>query len=87
MAKSNNSESLGSRVDLRNLFLLALHVGVVVVSLWVHPVLGEPANRALPYAARPPARNLVVSSYRGAAILVLISGPSNTFKYRSRRQS
>jgi hypothetical protein len=49
MAKSNNSESLRSRVDLVNLFLLALHVGVVGVSLWAHPILGKPADRALPY--------------------------------------
>jgi hypothetical protein len=49
MTKPNNSEPLGSRCDLRNLFLLALHVGVVAVSLWAHPILGKPADRALPY--------------------------------------
>lgn len=51
MMKSNNSESPKSHRDYRNLFLLALHVGVVVVSLWVHPIGSAPADRALPYAA------------------------------------
>lgn len=51
MTKSNNSESLRSRVDRRNLFLLVLHVGVLVVSLWAHPVVHSSADRALPYAA------------------------------------
>ncbi len=51
MMKSNNSESPKSHRDYRNLFLLALHVGVVVVSLWVHPISSAPADRALPYAA------------------------------------
>lgn len=49
MMKPNNSEIPKSYVDFRNLFLLALHVGVVAVSLWVHPILGIPADRALPY--------------------------------------
>ena len=52
MAKSNNSESPKSHRDYRNLFLLALHVGVVAVSLWVHPISTAPADRALPYAVQ-----------------------------------
>nr|SPS05725.1 conserved protein of unknown function [Candidatus Nitrotoga fabula] len=50
MTKPNNSESLKSFHDFRNLFLLALHVGVLAVSLWVHPISFTPADRALPYA-------------------------------------
>lgn len=51
MTKSNNSEPLRSRIDRRNLFLLVLHVGVLVVSLRVHPIVHTSADRALPYAA------------------------------------
>jgi hypothetical protein len=50
MTKSNNSEPLRSGIDRRNLFLLVLHVGVLVVSLWVHPISHASADRALPYA-------------------------------------
>jgi hypothetical protein len=50
MTKPNNSEPLKSHSDFRNLFLLALHVGVLAVSLWVHPISFTPADRALPYA-------------------------------------
>ena len=50
MTKSNNSGSPMSHRDYRNLFLLALHVGVVAVSLWVHPISTAPADRVLPYA-------------------------------------
>lgn len=52
MTKSNNSGSPKSHRDYRNLFLLALHVGVVAVSLWVHPISTAPADRALPYAVQ-----------------------------------
>ena len=51
MTKPNNSGPLRSRVDRRNLFLLVLHVGVLVYSLWAHPVVHSSADRALPYAA------------------------------------
>lgn len=50
MTKPKNSEALKPHRDFRNLFLLALHVGVLVVSLWVHPIGFTPADRALPYA-------------------------------------
>lgn len=50
MTKPNNSEPLKSHRDFRNLFLLALHVGVLAVSLWVHTIGFTPAGRALPYA-------------------------------------
>ena len=50
MTESNNSEPLRSRVDRRNLFLLVLHVGVLAVSLLVHPIVHTSADRALPYA-------------------------------------
>ena len=49
MTKPNNSEPLKSHRDFRNLFLLALHVGVLAVSLWVHPISFTSADRALPY--------------------------------------
>lgn len=52
MTKPNNSEALRPHRDLANLFLLALHVGVLAISLWVHPVSFTPADRALPYAVR-----------------------------------
>lgn len=52
MTKSNNSGSPKSHRDYRNLFLLALHVGVVAVSIWVHPISSSPADRALPYAVQ-----------------------------------
>jgi len=51
MTKPKNSEPLKSHRDFRNLFLLVLHVGVLAVSLWVHPISFAPAGRALPYAA------------------------------------
>lgn len=51
MTKPNNSESPKSHSGFSNLFLLALHVGVLAVSLWVHPISLTPADRALPYAA------------------------------------
>ncbi|MDD1631599.1 MAG: hypothetical protein LUP91_05245 [Methylococcaceae bacterium] len=50
MTKSNNSEPLKSHRDFRNIFLLALHVVVLAVSLWVHPISFTSADRALPYA-------------------------------------
>lgn len=50
MTKSNTSEAPKSKHDFSNLILLALHVGVVAVSLWVHPISFTPADRALPYA-------------------------------------
>jgi hypothetical protein len=49
MTKSKNPETLGVHCDSRNLFLLALHVGVLAVSLWVHPISFTSADRALPY--------------------------------------
>lgn len=52
MTKSNNSEPLKPHRGFANLFLLALHVGVLAISLWVHPVSFTPADRALPYAVR-----------------------------------
>jgi len=51
MTKPKNSEPLESHRDFRNLFLLVLHVGVLAISLWVHPISFAPADRALPYAA------------------------------------
>ena len=45
----NTSETLKPRKGFANLFLLALHVGVLVISLWVHPLNLAPADRALPY--------------------------------------
>jgi hypothetical protein len=50
MTKPNTAEAPKSRFDFSNLFLLALHVGVLAVSLWIHPVCQTPADRALPYA-------------------------------------
>jgi len=50
MTKPNNSEPLKSHCDFRNIFLLALHVVVLAVSLWIHPISFTPADRALPYA-------------------------------------
>ena len=50
MTKPNNSEPLKSYHDFRNIFLLALHVVVLAVSLWVHPISFTSADRALPYA-------------------------------------
>ena len=50
MTKPNNSEPLKSHRDFRNIFLLALHVVVLTVSLWVHPIINTSADRALPYA-------------------------------------
>jgi len=50
MTKPNNSEPLKSHRDFRNIFLLALHVIVLAVSLWVHPISFALADRALPYA-------------------------------------
>ena len=51
MTKTNNSESPKSLKGFSNLFLLVLHVGVLAVSLWVHPISFTPADRALPYTA------------------------------------
>ena len=50
MTKSSNSKSLKSHWDFRNLFLLVLHLGVLAVSLGVHPIRFTPADRTLPYA-------------------------------------
>lgn len=50
MTKPNNSEPLKSHRDFSNIFLLALHVVVLAVSLWVHPFSLTPADSALPYA-------------------------------------
>ncbi len=50
MTKSIQTESPKSPCDFRNVFLLALHVGVLAASLWIHPVCQKPADRALPYA-------------------------------------
>jgi hypothetical protein len=50
MTKPNNSEPLKSHRDFRNIFLLALHVVVLAVSLWIHPISFTSADRALPYA-------------------------------------
>jgi len=49
MAKKSTSETPKSQCDFSNLILLALHVGVVAVSLWAHPVCFTPADKALPY--------------------------------------
>lgn len=49
MTKPNTSGTPKPHSGLSNLFLLALHVGVLVVSLWVHPISLYPAGRALPY--------------------------------------
>ncbi len=50
MTKPNTAEAPKSWCDFSNLFLLALHVGVMAVSLWIHPVCQTPADGALPYA-------------------------------------
>ena len=50
MMGKNTSETLKSRKGFANLFLLVLHVGVLIISLWVHPLTLAPADRALPYA-------------------------------------
>jgi hypothetical protein len=52
MTGKNTSKTPRSDSGLRNLLLLVLHVGVLVFSLWVHPVSLSPADRALPYAER-----------------------------------
>jgi hypothetical protein len=49
MTKTNITEAPKSYIDFRNLFLLALHVGVIAISLWIHPICQLPADRALPY--------------------------------------
>jgi hypothetical protein len=48
MTKPNAAEAPRSQCGLSNLFLLALHVGVLALSLWIHPCF-TPADRALPY--------------------------------------
>jgi len=48
--EKKTSETPKPRKGFANLFLLALHVGVLAISLWVHPVSFTPADRALPYA-------------------------------------
>jgi len=50
MMGKNTSETPKPQKGFANLFLLVLHVGVLVISLWVHPVNLAPADRALPYA-------------------------------------
>jgi hypothetical protein len=50
MTKPNNSEPRKSHRDFRNIFLFALHVVELAVSLWFHPISFTPADRALPYA-------------------------------------
>ena len=53
MMGKNTSETPKPRSGFSNLVLLVLHVGVLVFSLWVHPVVSfSPADRALPYAER-----------------------------------
>jgi hypothetical protein len=47
MAKPNNSEAL-KVFNLRNLCLSALHVGVLIVTMFAHPIIGKPADGALP---------------------------------------
>lgn len=50
MMGKNTSETPKPHKGFANLFLLALHVGTLVISLWVHPASLAPADRALPYA-------------------------------------
>jgi hypothetical protein len=50
MMRKNTSETLESPSDFANLCLLVLHVVVLVISLWIHPVKTAPADRTLPYA-------------------------------------
>lgn len=47
MAKPNNSEAL-KVINLRNLCLSALHVGVLIVTMFAHPIIEKPAGGALP---------------------------------------
>jgi hypothetical protein len=49
MAGKNTSKTPKPLAGFSNLLLLVLHVGVLVFSLWVHPVSLSPADRALPY--------------------------------------
>ena len=49
MKKPNNSDALSSvRLNRGNAFLLALHVLVVVISVYIHPIIETSACRALP---------------------------------------
>ena len=49
MKEINNSDAPSSvRLDRGNAFLLALHVLVVVISVYMHPIIEAGACRALP---------------------------------------
>jgi hypothetical protein len=50
MTKKNNTDALKSHSGFKNLILLALHIGVLAISIWIHPVSFTSADRALPYA-------------------------------------
>jgi hypothetical protein len=50
MAAKNTSRAPKPRSGFSNLLLLVLHVGVLLISLWVHPVSFTPADGALPHA-------------------------------------
>ena len=50
MAAKNTSKALEARSGFSNLLLLVLHVGVLLISLWVHPVSFTLADGALPHA-------------------------------------
>jgi hypothetical protein len=50
MTAKNTSKALKPPGGFRNLLLLVLHVGVLLMSLWVHPVSFALADGALPHA-------------------------------------
>lgn len=51
MAAKNTSKAPRPHSGFTNLLLLVLHVGVLLISLWVHPVSFTPADRALPHTS------------------------------------
>ena len=56
MAAKNTSRAPKPHSDLSNLLLLVLHVGVLLISIWVHPVSFTLADGALPHAYSQPLK-------------------------------